>query len=76
MSKTKRGRRGGGRLPKIDALQILSAALNTCADSGLAWHVATNTAGGLVIILPEATVTDDGRRLLPKAATPAPAAGL
>jgi hypothetical protein len=50
-----------------DALDILSSALNYCADAGLYYWLANGTKGeGLLIRLPRVLVSDDGERLMTK----------
>lgn len=66
MSTTKSGKPRGAPLPKQDALDILSSALNYCADAGLHYWLANGTRGeGLLIRLPAAAVSEDGERLMP-----------
>ena len=66
MPKTKGAKPRGEPLPKQDALDILSSALNYCADAGLHYWLANGTKGeGLLIRLPGALVTEDGEQLQP-----------
>ena len=66
MPKTKNAKPNAAPLPPQDALDILSSALNYCADAGLHYWLANGTRGeGLLIRLPKAAVTEDGERLLP-----------
>ena len=69
MSGTNRHTKSGAvRLSQNDALDILSSALNYCADAGLHYWLANGTKGeGLLIRLSGALVTDDGERLVTRA---------
>lgn len=64
MSTTSNAKRRAAPLPPQDALDILSSALNYCADAGLRYLLANGDKGeGLLIVVRGAAVTDDGERL-------------
>lgn len=64
MSTTKPAKRRGAPLPPQDALDILSSALNYCADAGLRYILANGDKGeGLLIVVRGAAVSEDGERL-------------
>lgn len=64
MPKTKSVKPRGEPLPPQDALEILSSALNYCADAGLRYILANGASGeGLLIVLRGAAVSEDGERL-------------
>ena len=65
MSTTASAKRGAAKLQPQDALEILSSALNYCADAGMRYLLANGDKGeGLLIVVRGAAVSEDGERLL------------
>ena len=64
MATTKSAKPRGAPLQPQDALDILSSALNCCADANLRYLLANGQKGeGLLIVVRGAAVSDDGERL-------------
>ena len=64
MNKTASAKQSDAKLQPQDALDILSSALNYCADAGLRYLLANGDKGeGLLIVVRGAAVTEDGERL-------------
>jgi hypothetical protein len=65
MNTTKHARPRGAPLQPQDALDILSSALNYCADANLRYMLANGDRGeGLLIVIRGAAVSEDGERLM------------
>jgi len=66
MPKTRNAKPRGEPLPKQDALEILTSALNYCHDAGMNYLLANGAKGeGLLIVLRGAAVSEDGEHLQP-----------
>lgn len=64
MKPTASAKRSAAKLQPQDALDILSSALNYCADANLRYLLANGDKGeGLLIVVRGAAVTEDGERL-------------
>ena len=64
MNKTASAKQSDAKLQPQDALDILSSALNYCADAGMRYLLANGDKGeGLLIVVRGAAVTEDGERL-------------